>query len=163
MNNEFPREFKNGKVTARVFNFDMREVLHLKAEVNVPAEALAKDILLVHFPADISPVHFIKLELADAKGKLISETFYWRSAQDYKSGRTWTGPLYEGFQELAKLPKVALDSKVKWDRHEKMRRHHKKSVRAFGISCLASLAARGHRQTRSAGILHRQFLFTLAG
>jgi mannosylglycoprotein endo-beta-mannosidase len=72
--------------------------------------------MTVEFPKDVSPVHFLKLELTDAAGKAVSENFYWRSAKDYKRGRTWTGPQFEGFEDLAKLPKVALDSKVTWGR-----------------------------------------------
>ncbi|HET7624598.1 MAG TPA: glycoside hydrolase family 2 protein [Verrucomicrobiae bacterium] len=114
VNNEFPRAFKNGRVGVRVFNEDMTEVLRVTTNVTVPAEGLAKDVLRVNFPKNVSPVHFIRLELSDAKGKPVSSTFYWRSNHEYKRGRTWTGPEYEGFQDLAKLPKVALDSKVNW-------------------------------------------------
>ena len=31
-----------------------------------------------HWPRDLSPVHFFKLELKDSTGKLISQNFYWR-------------------------------------------------------------------------------------
>ncbi|HEU5125986.1 MAG TPA: glycoside hydrolase family 2 [Verrucomicrobiae bacterium] len=119
VNNEFPREFKNGKVTIRVLNLDMTEVLRLTTNVNISAEGLAKDILKVQFPTNVSPVHFLKLEITDAKGAPVSETFYWRSNHDYKPGRTWTGPLYEGFEDLSKLPQVALDAKAKWSRRGK--------------------------------------------
>jgi hypothetical protein len=68
------------------------------------------------FPADVSPVHFIKLELADAHGHPVSSTFYWRSNHPYKRGRTWTGPEYQGFEELTNLPPVDLASDVKWRR-----------------------------------------------
>ena len=33
----------------------------------------------VDFPATVSPVHFLKLELRDATGKPISSNFYWRA------------------------------------------------------------------------------------
>jgi exo-1,4-beta-D-glucosaminidase len=59
-------------------------------------------------------VHFIKLELTDSAGKLVSQNFYWRSNKTYKPGRTWTGPQYEGFEDLAKLPRVKLVSEAKW-------------------------------------------------
>ena len=115
VNNEFPREF-SGTVTARVLNFEMKEVFRQTAPVLVGPEALTADVIAVNFPEDISPVHFIKLELADAKGDLVSDTFYWRSDKPYKRGRTWTGPQLEGFEDLMKLPKVKLASSVKWSR-----------------------------------------------
>jgi Exo-beta-D-glucosaminidase Ig-fold domain/Glycosyl hydrolases family 2/Glycosyl hydrolases family 2, sugar binding domain/Glycosyl hydrolases family 2, TIM barrel domain len=31
-----------------------------------------------HWPRDLSPVHFIKLDLKDSTGKLLSQNFYWR-------------------------------------------------------------------------------------
>ena len=31
------------------------------------------------FQTDLSPVHFVKLELRDAEGKLLSDNFYWRA------------------------------------------------------------------------------------
>ncbi|HSY18969.1 MAG TPA: glycoside hydrolase family 2 protein [Candidatus Acidoferrales bacterium] len=115
VNNELPREF-NGQVTARVLDFDMREVFRKTAHVHAGAEGLATNVLAITFPPDVSPVHFIKLELADERGKPVSQTFYWRSAKQYLPGRTWTGPQYEGFEGLTKLPKVQLDSAVKWGR-----------------------------------------------
>ena len=41
-------------------------------------------------PTDLSPVHFIKLELNDANGNLLSDNFYWRSNKpgDYKALNT---------------------------------------------------------------------------
>jgi mannosylglycoprotein endo-beta-mannosidase len=118
VNNEFPRAFRNGNVRVRVLNQDMTEVLRLATNVTVDAEGLARDVLKVTFPETASPVHFLKLELADAKGTPVSDTFYWRSRREYQPGRTWTGPLFEGFEDLARLPRVKLDSRVKWSRRD---------------------------------------------
>ncbi|MDB6019537.1 MAG: csxA 3 [Pedosphaera sp.] len=113
VNNELPKEF-SGRVTARVLNFDMTEVFQQTASVHILPEALATNVLAINFPTNVSPVHFIKLELADAKGRPVSQNFYWRSNKSYKPGRTWSGPQFEGFEDLAKLPKVKLASDVKW-------------------------------------------------
>jgi hypothetical protein len=115
VNNEYPREFK-GQVTARVLNFDMHEVFRRTILVNVAPDAVTNNVLPIVFPADVSPVHFIKLELADAHGHPVSSTFYWRSNHPYKRGRTWTGSEYQGFEELTNLPPVDLASDVKWRR-----------------------------------------------
>lgn len=115
VNSELPHEF-NGRVTARVLDFDMKEVFQQTAPVRVGAEGLATNVLAITFPTNISGVHFIKLELADERSRTVSQTFYWRSNKQYLPGRTWTGPQYEGFEDLAKLPKVQLDSTVKWGR-----------------------------------------------
>ncbi len=113
VNNEYPREF-TGTLTARVIDFKMKEILRKSLPVKVAAEAVANKLMTLEFPETITPVHFIKLELADAAGQPVSDTFYWRSNKAYMPGRTWTGPQLEGFEDLAKLPKVKPDSSVIW-------------------------------------------------
>jgi mannosylglycoprotein endo-beta-mannosidase len=115
VNNEFPREFK-GRVTARVLDFDMVEVFRKTVAVNVGSEAVTNKLMTVAFPQPITPVHFIKLDLEDAGGRPVSDTFYWRSDNAYKPGRSWTGPQFDGFEDLSKLPKIALSSKAVWSR-----------------------------------------------
>lgn len=115
VNNDLPKEF-TGEVTARVLNFDMKEVFRGVARVRVAPEGLTTHVLAIAFPPNVSPVHFLKLELANADGQTVAQTFYWRSNQKYTPGRTWTGPEFEGFSELSKLPRVALASGVKWSR-----------------------------------------------
>lgn len=118
VNNEYPREFK-GQLTARVLDFNMKEISRKSMPVTVGAEAVANNLMEIEFPEKITPVHFIKLELADAMGKPVSDTFYWRSDKTYTKGRTWTGPQLEGFEDLAKLPEIKPASTVKWSREGK--------------------------------------------
>ncbi len=115
VNNEYPREF-NGTLTARVLDFNMKEVFRKSVPVKVGAEAVANNLMAVEFPEKITPVHFIKLELTNARNEPIADTFYWRSDKPYTKGRTWTGPQLEGFENLAKLPKIKPASQVKWSR-----------------------------------------------
>jgi hypothetical protein len=56
----------------------------------------------VKFPPRISSTHFLKLELRDAKGELISSNFYWRGEPGYPDLLT----------DLNELPKVTLEAKV---------------------------------------------------
>lgn len=114
VNNEYPREF-NGKLTARVIDFNMREISRKTIPVRVGPEAVANKLMTLEFPQNLTLVHFIKLELANVNGQAVSDTFYWRSNKPYKPKRTWTGPQLEGFEDLAKLPKVKLASKVVWN------------------------------------------------
>jgi hypothetical protein len=67
-------------LTARIRIFDLNGIL--KSERNIPlsAKALAAtDLGAVEFPAALTPVHFVKLELRDAAGGLLSDNFYWRT------------------------------------------------------------------------------------
>jgi hypothetical protein len=63
---------------------------------------VATNLGAIEFPATVSPVHFIKLDLLDAKEKLLSSNFYWRSLPEHP----------DDFTDLNKLPTVTLDAKV---------------------------------------------------
>ncbi|MEO7718768.1 MAG: sugar-binding domain-containing protein [Capsulimonas sp.] len=112
VNNEYVRAFPGYHLTARILNLDMTEVYRKTVPIDVPADRLMHDILKVDIPANVSPVHFIRLDIADATGKPVAQTFYWRSNHAYTPGRTLTGPEYEGFQDLNTLPKVKLNITV---------------------------------------------------
>ena len=57
----------------------------------------------MEYPADITPVHFIRLQLS-REGRVISENFYWRGKQE------------GNFQALRKLPKVPVEATTKAER-----------------------------------------------
>ena len=56
----------------------------------------------VEWPAGLSSVHFVKLELRDAGGKLLSDNFYWRAMPEHQDDLT----------ALGDLPTVTLETKV---------------------------------------------------
>ena len=112
VNNETVAAHPGTRLTVRVLNMDMSEAYRKTLSLDVPADRFVKDVLTVALPTNLSPVHFIRLDLADSQGKSIDQTFYWRSNQPYQPKRTWTGPQYEGFEDLNNLPTVALQSSV---------------------------------------------------
>lgn len=112
LNNEYYQPFE-GSVSMRVFNMDMTPVYEKKVDVKLASDAMANDIIKAHLPADLSAVHFIRLDVYDAKGRPVADTFYWRSTDEYKGKKSYTGPLYAGFEEIEKLPKIELVSRVK--------------------------------------------------
>jgi hypothetical protein len=112
VNNELPRSFTGMKLKTRILNFDMTEVYNQTKTFDLPEDRFVPNVQTVTLPGNLSQVHFIKLELRDSLGKLVSENFYWRSKEDYTPGRTATGPQYAGFGDLSKLPKVQLSSTV---------------------------------------------------
>jgi len=89
--------------TARVtiYNLDGSLVAQHKIEVTAQPD-VATDLGLVDFPATVSAVHFIKVELLDAAGKLLSTNFYWRALPDHPDDLT----------ALNQLPMVALEAKA---------------------------------------------------
>ena len=84
-------DLKGATATATVYNFDGSEATAYArtATVDVPASNRAEAFVLP-FPAigdgfkqaqGLTPLHFIRLKLTDAKGKLLSENFYWRNGE----------------------------------------------------------------------------------
>ncbi len=80
--------------------------------IDIPSDGVVNDALKIGFPDDISQVHFIKLQLKDAAGKLVSDAFYWRSKDQYKGAWTITGPAVSGFSDINKLPATELKIKA---------------------------------------------------
>jgi Exo-beta-D-glucosaminidase Ig-fold domain/Glycosyl hydrolases family 2/Glycosyl hydrolases family 2, sugar binding domain/Glycosyl hydrolases family 2, TIM barrel domain len=62
--------------------------------------SLATDLGHVDWPATLSKVHFVKLELRDSGGKLLSDNFYWRALPEHK----------DDLQALGTLATVTLDA-----------------------------------------------------
>ena len=91
---------------AEVYDFQSRKVNSVTAKVDIPADGVANDVLSVAIPDDITPVHFIALELTDTRGKVLSRNLYWRSSNKYEGKNTMTGPCTSGFESLSTLPEA---------------------------------------------------------
>ena len=83
------------------------------------APDVATDLGPIDFPANLSPVHFIKLELRDKDNKLVSSNFYWRAQPDQPADKP-TGELelrlpgqYDDLSALNQLGAVTLTAQVK--------------------------------------------------
>jgi hypothetical protein len=88
---------------ARVSIYRLDGSLASQYDTKVTAEpSSATSLGEVKFPASIDSTHFLKLELRDAKGDLISSNFYWRGEPGYPDLLT----------DLNQLPMVVLDAKV---------------------------------------------------
>jgi hypothetical protein len=89
---------------AHVSIYDLDGTAAAQHEIPVAAPGSAVTSLgVVEFPASVSRIHFIKLDLNDATGKLISSNFYWHALAGNPDDLT----------DLNKLPIVTLDAKVK--------------------------------------------------
>jgi exo-1,4-beta-D-glucosaminidase len=71
---------KGLKVTAKLYNIDAKEVAAKDATLDVPADASVKALDLPK-PEALSTTYFLKLQLHDAAGKLLSDNFYWLSTK----------------------------------------------------------------------------------
>jgi hypothetical protein len=78
--NNLPSALSGAKAKLVLYNLDGSSPY--QHEYNVSAAGTAVTGLgKVEWPANLSPVHFVKLELRGADGKLLSENFYWRGSQ----------------------------------------------------------------------------------
>jgi hypothetical protein len=103
--NNLPVALSSAHATLTIYNLDSSTVY--QHEFAVAAAATAETSLgRVDWPTNLSAVHFIKLELHDAAGKLLSDNFYWRALPAQP----------DDLQALGTLPPVTLDAKI--SRHD---------------------------------------------
>ena len=99
--NNLPDAVKDALAHVAVYNLDgtlaYEHTTKLTAEPDV-----ATGLGQIEFPTTVSPVHFLKLDMHDATGKLLSSNFYWRSLPAHP----------DDFTDLNKLPTVTLDANV---------------------------------------------------
>ncbi|WP_394825266.1 glycosyl hydrolase 2 galactose-binding domain-containing protein [Pendulispora albinea] len=81
----------------RVFNLDGTLKSTRRANVTAPPAA-ATDVGAMVWPSGLSAVHFVKLELRDGEGRLVSDNFYWRARPERP----------DDFTALTTLPTVAV-------------------------------------------------------
>ena len=97
-------------VVAEVFDFNSRRIAVKKASVKASAETCA-DVFALEFPADITPIHFIRLALLE-NGREIDSTVYWRSTSKYTGPKKMDGPTTAGFEAMDSLAKTTLEAHV---------------------------------------------------
>ena len=71
---------KGMKVSAKVYNIDAKEKAAKNATLDLAADSSTKALDLPT-PEGLSTTYFLKLELHDAAGKLVSDNFYWLSTK----------------------------------------------------------------------------------
>ena len=71
---------KGTKVSAKIYSIDAKEKASREATLDLQANSSAKAFDLP-MPEGLAPTYFLKLELHDAAGKLVSENFYWLSTK----------------------------------------------------------------------------------
>jgi hypothetical protein len=103
--NQLPSALKDAKARLLVYNLDGSLAYQNELPVTA-APSAATSLGPVPWPATLSAVHFIQLELRDAAGKRLSDNFYWRTSD----------PKLEDLSVLDQLPPVTLEAKT--SRHD---------------------------------------------
>jgi exo-1,4-beta-D-glucosaminidase len=71
---------KGTKVSAKIFSIDAQQKASREATLDLGADSSTKAFDLPT-PDGLTPTYFLKLELHDAAGKLVSDNFYWLSTK----------------------------------------------------------------------------------
>jgi exo-1,4-beta-D-glucosaminidase len=100
--NSLYNDFKGLTAGVEIFDFNMNIVSSDSISADVSSDESEK-VFTLDVPKDISKVYFLKLELKDGDGKLLSSNFYWLCAD---------GDEKADFTDLDKLPQTDLDIAV---------------------------------------------------
>jgi hypothetical protein len=103
--NNLPARLEHARANLTVFNLDSSTAYQHEFAVEAAASS-ETGLGVVDWPANLSAVHFIKLELHDATGKVLSDNFYWRALPQQP----------DNLQALEGLPLATLKAKV--ERHD---------------------------------------------
>jgi len=105
---------KGVKVTAKLYDINAKEKASKVATVDLAPDSSTKAFDLSN-PQDLSATYFLKLQLHDAAGKLISDNFYWLSTKadvlDWKNKQDTVYTPQAEFSDLTglnSLPQVKL-------------------------------------------------------
>ncbi|MGA3159822.1 MAG: sugar-binding domain-containing protein [Terracidiphilus sp.] len=96
--NNLPHPIEKAVARISIYNLDGTIASHYEIKVTAPP-SLTTTLGVVKFPPSLASTHFLKMELLDSSGKIISSNFYWRTQPGYADVLT----------DLDKLPTVKLD------------------------------------------------------
>ena len=99
--NNLNTSLENAHAHLAIYNLDGSMQYEHDFDVSAGA-SVATTLGSVTWPANLSPVHFVKLQLKDATGKVISENFYWRALPEHQ----------DDLKLLDSLSTITLDAKV---------------------------------------------------
>jgi exo-1,4-beta-D-glucosaminidase len=100
--NCFYQDFKGLKASAKVFDFNSKEIFAKEVTIAMKADE-SKILFNLDLPKELTGIYFLKLILQDGKGKEISSNFYWLSAKETTMLilQAWLNPLVEVTVKLA--------------------------------------------------------------
>jgi exo-1,4-beta-D-glucosaminidase len=103
------------RVLADLYDADLKKISSQRKAIEANADSSQR---VLHVPAAKSPISYLKLELRDRAGRIVSTNFYWLSADSptFDWGKTTfvntPSPHYEDLTALNHLPEVSLKSSV---------------------------------------------------
>lgn len=116
--NNLYQSFADAKVHVSVFNLDMAEKFSDDAKLDVAPDSSTRAIQIPKLD-DLSPTYFVRMELRDSMGKVMSTNFYWLSTTpetlDWSKTNYYVTPVVQhaDLRALNTLPKVKLQASVR--------------------------------------------------
>jgi exo-1,4-beta-D-glucosaminidase len=111
--NSYYRNFGKLKVSAWVYNLDMKEQFSKQVSVGIPSDSVTK-VFLIPRLSSTTTTYFLRLALEDLQGRQISSNFYWLSRKpdvldwDNGNGRYTPEKSFADFTDLRTLPQIKL-------------------------------------------------------
>jgi beta-mannosidase len=99
--NNLPAVFERARANLSIYNLDGSVAYQKDFDVSA-APSVATSLGAVDWPAGLPAVHFVKLELRGADGKMVSENFYWRALAEHQ----------DDLKALGEMPTVMLEAKL---------------------------------------------------
>ena len=99
--NNHPDALTDARAQVSIYNLNGRLLTRNDQSVTADASAVT-DLGPVSLPQNLSSVYFIKLELTDAKGKLVSRNFYWQALKDHQ----------DDLSDLNQLPVTTVEARA---------------------------------------------------
>jgi exo-1,4-beta-D-glucosaminidase len=96
------QDYLNLTASAKVYNFDMTEEYAEETSFTAVPD-VSKKVIDINWPEDLSDVYFLKLELKNDSGEILSGNFYWLSVN---------GDEKADFTALNNLPQTDLDVSI---------------------------------------------------
>jgi len=111
--NSYYHPFASCKVTAKVYDLDLKEEFSKSVTLDVPEDSSTAVLTLPKIDA-LSRTYFVKLTLQDSSAKVVSSNFYWLSTQpdvsNWAKGNGRYTPIgtYADLRDLASLPAASV-------------------------------------------------------
>jgi beta-mannosidase len=98
--NHTPAPLTNMKYRVRILNLDGSVKYDETASAPAAPASAALELRMLPAPAGLSAVHFVKLELIDPNGKVVSDNFYWKETTQ------------DDLKALDAIPDVELEGRI---------------------------------------------------
>jgi exo-1,4-beta-D-glucosaminidase len=120
--NTYHKQLNNLKVIAKLYDFNLNVIWHREMDISIESDRYL-DVFSIPQISKITPVYFVRLELLDNSGKILSSNLYWESSKNSsgfsnisnlseveKAKLYWdSSATQSAFSDLAKLENIKLD------------------------------------------------------